>query len=139
MRSNRGNDRSDVIHDFRKIHGRWRDPDSERPGILRLGGFFRRRQQRLGRDTAIIETITAHFGGFDKDCFGAHLAGPGRDGQAARSRTDHTDIRFDLSSHGDLSSYCRGLRNFLRTTGSSAIAPRAASATRISAVTSEEI
>jgi hypothetical protein len=83
-------------------HGPWRprNPAGRVAGGSEglLGGVMRlvaRRQQRLGRDTAVVEAVPAHLVALDQDDLRAHLDRARRDGEAAGPGADDADVGLD--------------------------------------------
>jgi hypothetical protein len=68
-------------------------------GLRRLMRLVTRRQQRLGRDAAVVEAVAPHLVALDQDDLRAHLDRARRDGEAAGPGADDADVGLD-TGHG---------------------------------------
>ena len=73
------------------------DGDTPPVGVLYGMEHFRRRQQRLGRNTAVVQTRTAQVVLFDHGRAGAHLCRFQRCDVSARAGTDDEDLEVVVS------------------------------------------
>ena len=96
-------DRMDVIMNLAEIDLGLARGDTE---IRRFGdsvGVLCRRNHRLGRHAAVIETVAAHLALFDENHVNAERGGGGSDRKAARATADDADVRCQWGAH-ELSS-----------------------------------
>src|SRR5688572_3559745 len=92
VRLDRSHDIMHMGHDFREVDDWFGGGNAEIAGLTKTMGMPGSGNQRLGRNTAVVQAVAAHSASFDEDHFAAQLCSGGGDGQAARTCSDDAEI-----------------------------------------------
>ena len=99
MRGDGGDGAGDVIHHGRIVDVGLHGPDAERARVAHRLRPRRRRQQRLGRNAAVVEAVAPPPATFGQNHARTHLCRPRSDGQPARPRADHQQVASQVAHH----------------------------------------
>lgn len=96
-----------VVVDRREIDIGRSAANPELRGVAVMRSRVASREQGLGGHTTIVETVAPHLAALKQRNTGPHLDGPSRDGQTARTGTNHTYIDITNFAHDFVTMTCR--------------------------------